>query len=325
MNRQLTRGLLLVLAVGLISGIGLAATFQTGDVFASVSNGQVNWYRSNGTFVQTLNTGLGGFTTGSAADSAGNLYVTDFSAAAVSKFDNTGTLIGTFGTGYNASPESILFDSAGNAYVGQADGSHQVLKFNSAGTPLASYSPAIENRGTDWIDLAADQHTLFYTSEGNTIKRFDLATNTQLANFASGLPGLDAFALRLLSSGGLLVADSDAVRRLDASGNVVQTYTPTGGSGQLFALNLDPNGTSFWTGDDTTGILYKVNIATGVTEQIINTGAGGSALFGVSVFGEITQASAVPEPGQVGMCIALIGLLAIWRRRRTTDGSQPGM
>jgi DNA-binding beta-propeller fold protein YncE len=99
MNRQLTRVLLLVLAVGLISGIGLAATFQTGDVFASVSNGQVNWYRSNGTFVQTLNTGLGGFTTGSAADSAGNLYVTDFSAGAVSKFDNTGTLIGTFGTG----------------------------------------------------------------------------------------------------------------------------------------------------------------------------------------------------------------------------------
>ena len=31
----------------------------------------------------------------------------------------------------------------------------------------------------------------------------------------------------------------------------------------MFALNLDPDGTTFWTGDDQTGTVYHVDIATG--------------------------------------------------------------
>src|SRR5216683_875122 len=52
--------------------------FTVGDVFASVSSGMVKEFHPTGTFVQTLSTGLGGFTTGSAFDSvsaSANFYV----------------------------------------------------------------------------------------------------------------------------------------------------------------------------------------------------------------------------------------------------------
>ncbi|MFX3630989.1 MAG: hypothetical protein ACE3JR_17115, partial [Ectobacillus sp.] len=87
--------------------------FSIGDVFVSVADGKVQWRDSAGAFIATLDTGLGGFTTGMAFDSSGNLYVTNFSADTVSKFDNDGNFIGTFGTGYSGAPESIVFDSAG--------------------------------------------------------------------------------------------------------------------------------------------------------------------------------------------------------------------
>jgi len=296
---------------------GSAATFMTGDIFASVNNGNVNWYRANGTFVQTINHGSGYTTGSSSTDAAGNLYVTDFSRNAVAKFDTSGTYLGDFGSGYST-PESILFDNAGNAFVGNA-GSNQILEFNSAGTLTKTFLAATQNRGTDWIELGADQHTLYYTSEGSAVKRFDTATNTQLADFATGLGGPD-FANRLLPTGGMLVADSSRVVRLNAAGAIVQSYTVAGVQ-QLFALNLDPDGTSFWTGDDGTGMLYKFDIATGALEQTLNTGVGGGNLFGVSLFGEITVANPTPEPKQLGIAIVLCGLLLVVRRWRRPEVS----
>jgi hypothetical protein len=135
---------------GVGSQVAQAQTFQTGDVFVGVTTqtgpvlgpGKVLWYRPNGTptptLIATLDTGQASTeTAGMAFDASGNLYATVFAAQNVVKFDRSGTLQGTFGSGYNLDPESILFDSAGNAYVGQADGLHQVLKFDSAGNPLA--------------------------------------------------------------------------------------------------------------------------------------------------------------------------------------------
>ena len=58
--------------------------FRRGDVFAAVADGRVQHYDSSGTLLGTLNTGLDGFTTGMATDSAGNLYVTNFSQGVVS-------------------------------------------------------------------------------------------------------------------------------------------------------------------------------------------------------------------------------------------------
>ena len=279
----------------------------------------------------TLSTGQMGTPTGSSThDAGGNLYVTDFNGNAVFKFDTSGTLVGTFGTGYNADPESIVFDAAGNAFVGQAGGSHNLLEFDSSGMLIHTFSPAIQRQGTDWIDLASDQHTIFYTSEGSSVKRFDTAMGgSQLGDFAS-LGATDSlFALRLLSDGGLLVADvtnadtatpTSKVVRLKSDGSVAQTYT-IAGANFLFSLNLDPDGTSFWTGDSQNGNLYKVDIATGTVEETIPTGELNGRLNGVSVFGEI-QASTVPEPSQLAVTFALCGILLACRRWRKSQASE---
>jgi hypothetical protein len=84
------------------------------------------------------------------------------------------------------------------------------------------------------------------------------------------------------------VADTSEVVRLDASGNQIQTYSLPGTS-LLFAINLDPDGTSFWTADLFNGEVFKVDIATGTILK--QWSAGGSAGFtaagGLSVKGEI--------------------------------------
>jgi hypothetical protein len=260
-----------------------STAFTSGHVLVSVSNGQVEEFHPNGTFVQTLDTGLGGFTTGLGFDTSGRLYVAGFDSQAVSRFAPPGTLLGTFGSGYDADPESIDFDSFGNVYVGQADGTHRVLKFDAAGNPAGSFSPAVENRGTDWIDLAPDDCTLYYTSEGVLVKRFNVCTNTQLADFAT-LPSTngEGFALRLLPAGGTLVADSAQIVRLDSAGNVAQTYDAEG-ENDWFALALDPNGTSFWAADNITGDVVEFAISTGAVQASFNPGTGSNTVFGLGV------------------------------------------
>jgi len=277
---------------------------QTGDVFVAIggleSEGQVQWYR-NGALLTTLDTGQANtFAAGMAFDAAGNLYVTVFNAANVIRFDRNGNRLGSFGSGYSVDgisndPESILFDSGGNAYVGQADGTHQVRKCDSSGNFLAAFSPKTEDRGTDWIDLAADQKTLYYASEGTHVKRFDLSTNTQLSDLNSiPLLGAFAYALRILNDGSVLVADTDRVVHLNSSGAVMQTYLASDIEPEtapaLFALSLDPDGTSFWTGDLNAGTVWKIDIASGAILTTIGTGiTTGQNLGGVLVFGEPTQ------------------------------------
>ena len=179
---------------------------------------------------------------------------------------------------------------------GQADGSANVLKFSlSSGMLLQSFAPTVGPRGTDWIDLASDLKTLHYTSEGNLVRAFDVSTNTQLANFAT-LPSSPAFAHRILSNGGELVATSSQAIQLNSSGGVVKTYALPGAS-SLFALNLDPNGTDFWTADYTTGEVFEVNIATGAIDEMWNAGRVGASVAGLAVFGEIcATCNPVPAP-----------------------------
>lgn len=273
-----------------VTQAGMNGLFLPGDVFVAITNGKVQWRRANGTLVQTLDTTEGGIMTGMAFDKDANLYATGAAISKVYRFSPAGLLLGTFGSGYNSAPESILFDRAGNVYVGQASGNRNILKFDSAGTSLATFTPAREARGTDWIELAEDQCTMFYTSEGKRIKRFNVCTNTQLADFATGLPGGAAFALRLLPGGGLIVGDKQFIVRLDAAGNVVRTYSVTG-ENSWFAINLDPDGTSFWSAGVDSGNVYKFDLATGNELLHFNSGAppdsSGNIIGGLVIFGEI--------------------------------------
>jgi len=323
-NAAIRWGSLTVVAFGLsaLPSLANAAPFVIGDVFAAVGSGRVAHYNSAGGFIETLNTTRSGFTTGMAFDQAGNLYVTNFSDNSISRFDSSGNLINAqFVTSPPgaAAPESIVFDASGNFFVGHADGNADVAKYNSAGGLLGTFNVATESRGSDWIDLKADQTTLVYTSEGFQVKQYNTSTNTQLADFAT-LANRPAFALRLLTDGGALVADSVNVKRLDSGGNTIQAYD-VAGNDNFFALNLDPDGVTFWTGDDVTHDLFRFNIASGALIQTIDTDINvpDSQLFGVAVFGERTIAQ-VPEPSTLALIsIALaglgFGLLRHWRRQ----------
>jgi sugar lactone lactonase YvrE len=298
-----------------------ADTFTSGDVFAGVSNGDIQWWRpSTNTLIGTLNNGgLGGYTTGMAFDASGNLYGTNFSALGVTRYDTSGAVSGTNPFTINmVSPESIAF-SAGQTsfYVGDAGG-NVIRQFNTAsGALMNSFTTATSARGTDWIDLAANNTTLYYTSEGNQIFRYDTVAG-QLADFnVNPLPGSNAYALRILPGGGVLVADSSGVVKLDAAGNQIATYAAAQSAGGLFSLNLDPDGTSFWTGDFVNGNFFKFAIADGTLLQSFNTGTGGSTLFGLTVFGEQTVVNPnVPIPPS--MLLFGSGLLGLagWRRLR---------
>src|SRR2546425_2801874 len=201
----------ITLVAGLVTGLlaatpALGAPFELGDVLASVNNGQVQDYRA-GVLIQTLNTGLGGFTTGSTTDSAGNFYVTNFSVGNVTEFNSNGVFIQNIAAG-GGNPESIVFSANGTGYVGNA--AQNVIHILGSASVVGPV--AVGPRGTDWIDLSSNQTTLFYTSESKNIRRFDTVTG-QLPDFATNLPGSAAFALRILANGDVLVADTDRVLR----------------------------------------------------------------------------------------------------------------
>ena len=120
------------------------------------------------------------------------------------------------------------------------------------------------------MDLETDQCTMLYTTEGSTIFRHDVCTNTPLSNFATGLSG-NAYALRILPSGDVLVAMGVNVLRLNSAGVIQQTYDATG-ENSWFALNLDPDGTSFWSADFGTSNVYRFDIASGNVITSFNTG-----------------------------------------------------
>jgi PEP-CTERM motif len=298
--------------------------YTIGDVFASIGTGRVNEYTPGGVLVQTLNTGNGAaFTTGSGFDSSGNFFVTDFGSNVVSKFDNSGNLInGSFLTGFSTDPESVSFASNGNIFIGQADGTHQIREYTSAGAFVAAFSADVTGqRGTDWIDLASNQTTLYYAGEGTSIRRYD-TVGGQLTAFATGLPGQNAFELRILSNGDVLVADKSQVVELDGTGAILKQYTTANTFagktiGELFSLNIDPDGTTFWTGDDNNGTIYHVNIATGALLGSFTT-CGGDCLFGVSVFGEqvVGNPPDVPEPGSVFLLgTVALGIVGLMRKK----------
>ena len=275
-----------------------------GDVVAGMGNGQYGIYSHGGFYKGTIGSPTYGYDTLGCAFTKDltKLYLTDFDQTVVRVLDATGNThpllktINTSSAGDNNG--SLVFDHAGDWYVGHYSGAQGVLKYSPSDVPLMTYYPQIENYppiqhffGTAWLDLAQDGKTLFYTSLGNYVRRFDVASNTQLPDFSVRLPGADASAFRLLppydGSGGLLIADIEYILRLDKSGNVIQTYN-TPERLEWEALDLDPNGTSFWAGDYGLGLLYRFNIASGgvevgpikITTQPLGSFSGGLCVRG---------------------------------------------
>jgi hypothetical protein len=299
-------------AIGTFSSISSAAAFTEGNVFVSTGAGTVLEYTPTGTLVQTLTPGTG-YITGSAFDASGNFYVTRFTNNSVQKFSSSGTDLGTFGSGYST-PESVVIDGTGAVYVGSTG--NGIRKFDSAGSLLSTpYSGRV-----DFMDLSSDQTTMLFTTEGGEVNRVDVSTGTVLSVFSTAVE--NAFALRIRSNGTVLVADGADIELLDASGNQIGTYDE-GSFGSWFGLNLDPDGTSFWSADFS-GHIAHFDIATGdVIASWSVPSVGGT--WGLAVFGEATAGcptcggddGTIPEPAPLSLVGLSLLALALIRRRQT--------
>lgn len=311
----------ITLLAGFVVGLGPASTAQAGwtkgDIFAAVGDGKVNVYTPTGTFIQTLDEGTGSqFTTGLTFDHAGNLYVTNAFSQTISKFDANGNLVAATwaSSGGLNNPESIVWNGANTtAYVGGTHGG-AILSFDSSGTMTGT----ILNPGGDWVDLAADQHTLLFTDESTRVGSVDI-NGTPNPDFSNSIPTFADYALRILKNGDVLVADTDRVVLLDPSGNVIRTYT-TAGVQLLFALNVLPDQTSFLTGDLNTGEIYQFNVATGALEMSFNSSPF-TSLAGLAVFGEFQSGGGggggeTPEPTTMVLVGTGVSALLLKKRKK---------
>ena len=335
-TRKLVVGLLSSTALvwacmGAANAAACNSPFVVGDVFASAGGG-VSVYAPTGTLVCTMNSGLGGITTGSGFDSNGNFYVTNFGSV-VSKFDNSGNLVNASHFSGLINPESVTNVSvgpfAGSSFV-STEGSASLSQFNTAtGALVHTFAVTGGNLtgGTDWMDLL-NPTTAIYDGEGTKILRYDLSTLTQLADFTSAATEAaltHIFAMRTITTGAMagdvIVANSINALLLDPSGNIIKTYTLPSNSGEDFSLNLDPNGTDFWTGDIASRNVWEVNIATGAIDQQWTVGPG--SFYGLAVFGELTtgggggggNGGGVPEPVTLLLFGAGLAGVAGLRRR----------
>lgn len=255
------------------------ATTDTPSLFVGGS-GQLKQFNQSGQSLKTLNPNQSGSITGMAFDWLDALYTTDFSANTVSKFDGNGNFVNSYGSGYNCKPESIVFDKSGNAYVGETGCSHALLKFDAYGNLAAAYSVATEVEGSDWIDLASDQCTIYYTSQGKSVFRFNACTGQQQAPFASNLT--TGLAVKILPDQSVLVADKADIIHFNSGGQNVQKYTASGET-CLVSLALDPDGSSFWAVDYCTADVLHFDISSGNQIGKFNSGYPAQSTYGLGM------------------------------------------
>ena len=225
---------------------------------------------------------------------------------------------------------SLVFDQAGDVYVGTVDGTNQILKFSAAGAFLQAFTVPVGTRGAGWLDLAADQRTMFYTSEDTYIRVFRVdGQPLDHALFDAGVEHLwDAtldpdslglfgrivvkgtddlpinhktFQVRVLppgdGSGGLLVAWHIQVSRINLGGHVIQNYPLS----QVYSFEITPDGRSIWMsslagGDWTTPTkLMRAHLATGWQEIGPLSGPGATAAQSLCMAGAYTAALRQPD------------------------------
>lgn len=268
--------------------------FGRGDLFLTFENGDVQWRLSDGTLNRTLVSREVGTGEGVAFDTMGSLYVSRWCLGdecrggnLVERFNSVGIGQGTYGSGYDCSPHGIVFDSADTAYVGLAGCSGAILKF-VGGELQAAFPVAPDTQGAFWIDLAPDLCTMFYTSYGPNVKRYDVCANVQLTDFNAAplpglpLPGRGAHDVRVLPDGGVLVASDEVIARLNSTGQLVRTYAVTGEANLWTGLGLVGDGT-FWAVNYEASTVHRFDIDSGSRLASFGTGTPSHTIVAVTV------------------------------------------
>lgn len=254
----------------------------TGDLFVSV--GDPAYREARGAFALFSSEGVArhvtlvdknrGFTAGCTIDPAtGFLWTTSGSGNSLAVFDDIAAsdggypLLQTFNLraltflqararGYVG---SVLFNANGHLLVGTSDGANRLLELAPDGKLIDSFAMPADGGGIRSFDLAADQHTVFYTSpQDNVVRRYDLATRQPLPDFARLVDG-SLHELRLLPNDqGLLVAGSAGITRLATSGAFLTRYWLP--ETRFLALSISPDARTFWT-SNTSGQLLRFDLA----------------------------------------------------------------
>jgi outer membrane protein assembly factor BamB len=265
-------------------------SFAPGDIFVSLEFGPVQWRTSTGILRGTLAPTVPGTGEGMAFDAAGNLYVARWctdgpcsTGNTVEKYSNLGQPLGKVNLPFNCQPHAILFDAAGAAYVGQSACRQSILKSANWASWNNEYMVAPENYGVFWMDLGLDGCTMFYTSYGPSVKRYDVCSDTQMADFnAAPLPGGMTQDLRALPDGGVLVSSGQVIARLNSSGVLVQTYEVPGEGALWAGVELVGDGT-FWVGNYYTSNVYKFDLATGARLATFNSGTPANSVVAIRI------------------------------------------
>lgn len=148
----------------------------------------------------------------------------------------------------------------------------------------------------------------YYPVGGQTVRKYNINTGltTTFATLSArpgNNPGLKG--LQFLPGGGLLVCNADIVQRLDSSGTVVGTFTPSVAldSQNLGDVKLTADGTQFWTVDIPTARLFLVDIATMEEVATYPTYLGVGILVQMAIY-QPTPPPPPPTPG-VGVSLEL--------------------
>ncbi|PYX34947.1 MAG: hypothetical protein DMG80_00070 [Acidobacteria bacterium] len=300
-------GVALICAMSTIVG----AQAQVGNLYVGICDGslqntqqdEVDVYSPTGQFVTafhgpTQNACL----TGMAFDGADHFHIISarFQTQSwnVLEFDNSGHLLSNRGP-FN-SPVSITHDTQGNIYLGQGT----ILKIDPAGN-VSSFTVA---GGAQWIDMAPDQRTIYYSASNGDVKTFDIVSRTQGPDIA-----VDALArnVRVLPDNSILTQTLGAIRHWVPPCAGCLPYRQ-GFAYQVPAnadsFALDPDGVSFWTinsfYDSRTqlgkGNVYRMNIKTGdlmasFSLQSLTNGRTYSASIGVNGDGMSSTATVTPS------------------------------
>jgi len=136
-------------------------------------------------------------------------------------------------------------------------------KFDDAGALLDTYVASLGASGTNSIDLAQDNATVYYTSLDRVIRRYDIVNDVQLSDFAT-LPaatsGEMARGIRILPDATVLVADVVNVKRLNTDGTIKQTYS-VASQVDWGTLALSPTGAEFWVANRADSAISNALIA----------------------------------------------------------------
>jgi hypothetical protein len=262
--------------------------FSPGNILVSLANGTVEVRSFDGTPQSIISGPFTGEAKGIAIDSNGNLLVAynwpddHANGNTIGIYTPDGIFAGTFGSGYNCQPLGILVDAAGNVYVSERQCLGRILRFDPSGNLLQTFYVNADYVGAWWIDLAPDGCTMYYTSNGQHIQRYDICSNTQLSNLndapLSDRPYAGALGVRILPDGSVLAANHHDVQRLDSNGNVVGTYYGFSDNG-LAAIALDPDGQTFWATDTAGSMLLHIDLSQGAILGTFPTSAAAKGVI----------------------------------------------